>query len=542
MVPMTDGIELYCRIFLPGDGEPQPTIFFRTPYEADSYISSEGVFWSSNGFNVVLQDVRGRYKSQGEFNFFETAAIDSKDTMDWIGKQSWSNQKIFIYCLSSAGITQYLQPLLAHPYLKGQSIGVAGPSFYTTAFQNGALRVELVVIWSETYNTMDALKETIDHEALTSYWNTQIFDQWDQVDYPAFHYTGWYDVFQQPQLDAYMGYQYESSAPGTNFLLIGPGGHCGGSTNSEFAWPEADKFWSLRVDISQRMFVQLNKSDDLIEYKNALADISPVTYYILGPDTPDAIGNFWAYSDSYPPYETKPYELYLSSNSRLDRHPSATEGSTTYTFDPTNPVPTIGGDTLFITCGPRDQSSLNDRKDIISFTSDPFPDGLFMCGKLKVSLYVSSDAVDTDFTAKLVDVYPDNRNMLVQDGIIRMRWRDSQVTPSTMTSGTVYSITVDLWSMCYVLNANHKLRLDISSSNYPRFDVNPNTGLMLNQPSPNVTAQNTIYFGGSYPSKLIIDKPLNQSILIRNNSSGSTILLTLYINVCLMILILCLLS
>jgi len=265
------------------------------------------------------------------------------------------------------------------------------------------------------------------------------------------------------------------------------------------------------------MFVQLNKSESLTEFQDALIDISPVKYYILGPDLPDAIGNYWAESDTYPPYETKPFELFLSSNDRLEQSDTdTTSGTVTYSYDPADPVPTTGGNTIYsIPCGPRDQTPLYTRKDIVSFNSDPFPDGLFICGKLSVNLYVSSDAIDTDFTAKLVDVYPDpdNRNMLIQDGIIRMRWRDSRTTPSLMIIGTVYPITVDLWSICYVLNPGHALRLDISSSNYPRFDVNPNTGLPINETSVNVTATNNVYFGGTYPSKIIIDKPIDQSIL-----------------------------
>jgi len=237
-------------------------------------------------------------------------------------------------------------------------------------------------------------------------------------------------------------------------------------------------------------------------------------------------------------------------------------GEVQYIYDPANPVPTIGGNTLYsIPCGPRDQSSLYNRTDIISFISDPFPNGLFICGRLEVILHVSSNVSDTDFTAKLVDVLPDGRNILVQDGIIRMRWRDSETTPTIMAPGSVYKISVDLWSICYVFNYGHKLRLDISSSNYPRFSVNPNTGFLLNELSQNLTAENTIYCSDTQISKLIIDKPKNQSILssppimpepvpepvpvsvpVPTPQSETSSAMSLIINISLMVIILCLLS
>jgi len=261
------------------------------------------------------------------------------------------------------------------------------------------------------------------------------------------------------------------------------------------------------------MFTQLNKSNNLTELRIALHDVPQVLFYVLGPGLPGSIGNFWASSAVYPPFEVKPLDLYLSRQGTLQAVIPPQSGQATYLFDPANPVPTIGGNNLILPCGPLDQSSLYlQRRDIISFTTEKLNKAILICGQIDALLYVSSNATDTDFTAKLVDVFPDSRNMLVQDGIIRMRWRDGPTTPKLMTPGSVYEVIVDIWSVCYVFNPGHKIRLDISSSNAPRFSVNPNNGLLIDQNGPNVVAQNSIYVGFGFPSRLNLPLAINQTL------------------------------
>jgi putative CocE/NonD family hydrolase len=254
-----------------------------------------------------------------------------------------------------------------------------------------------------------------------------------------------------------------------------------------------------------KMFIQLNLT-------GSTSGIPTVSYYILGSNGIGSLGNIWDVSDTYPPRKSAPLELYLSAFETLEPSVSTLSGNFSYVYDPEDPVTTIGGNTYSSICGPQDQTPLYNRSDIISFTGEPFSDHLLICGRTSVVLYVSSNATDTDFTAKLVDVYPDGRNMLVQDGIIRMRWRDSLVTPTLMQNDTVYEVTIDLWSICYVFSFGHRMRLDISSSNFPRFSVNPNNGLMINETGPSFIAENTIYYGSEYPSRLIVTKPYDQTV------------------------------
>jgi len=183
---------------------------------------------------------------------------------------------------------------------------------------------------------------------------------------------------------------------------------------------------------------------------------------------------------------------------------SNVNGSITYTYDPADPVRTIGGPELFLPCGPRDQSDLEGRQDVITFTTPPFSQDTAILGDIESYIYVSSSAVDTDFTVKLTDVYPDGRSLLMADGVLRMKWRDSMETPSPINPGTVYRIRVHLWKTAYVLNAGHALRLAVSSSNNPRFAPNPNNGLPINEEGDNVIARNTLHYSAQYQSHVII--------------------------------------
>jgi len=240
-------------------------------------------------------------------------------------------------------------------------------------------------------------------------------------------------------------------------------------------------------------------------------NVSEITVYVMGADAhfyPDAPGNYWSTFTNWPSH--KPTNWYFYSNGKLSSAPpTSSTGSQSYVYDPRNPVPSMGGNNLFIACGPLDQRPVeqNNRTDVLTFTSDALSAPVALLGPIVATLYVSSDQVDTDFTVKLTDVYPfpNDNSRLIQDGMIRMRWRDYEPAKN-ITPGQVYEVNVTLWNTCYVYDQGHKIRVSISSSNYPRYSASPNNGWTLNSTvasaGPLNKATNTFYHNSKYASKI----------------------------------------
>jgi len=248
---------------------------------------------------------------------------------------------------------------------------------------------------------------------------------------------------------------------------------------------------------------------DLFSGKNIItAKVKDVTFYVMGSTDSgigDKNGNYWTTLEDWPDYT--PTKLFLQEGGALSFDSSTIgepDSTTSFIFDPTDPVPTEGGNNLELSCGPKDQRKVEKHPAVIIFTSGELTETLALTGPLDVMLYVSSNATDTDFTAKLTDVYPDNSSMLIQDGGIRMRWREYSVM-KLMEPGTVYEVRVSLWNTSYVFTPGHKIRLAISSSNYPRYSVNPNNGLPLTESGPNITAANKVHHSAdTYPSHIVL--------------------------------------
>jgi putative CocE/NonD family hydrolase len=219
---------------------------------------------------------------------------------------------------------------------------------------------------------------------------------------------------------------------------------------------------------------------------------------------PGAPGNLWRQAATWPPPSTAT-PAYLASDGTLSfQRPAAGAAPRSFTYDPSNPVPTRGGQNLTIPAGPMDQRPVENRPDVLLFTSPALDKPVEITGRVRAKLWVSSDAPDTDFTVKLTDVYPDGRSMLLLDGIRRMRFRNGFEKPELMKPGSVYPITVDLWSTSMIINKGHRIRIAVSSSNYPRFDANPNNGQPSWAGGPVRVAHNTVYLDASRPSQVIL--------------------------------------
>jgi predicted acyl esterase len=503
MVEMRDGVRLATDIYLPSDEFlPHGTLLIRTPYNKND-LRDTGNGWSKLGWPTMIQDMRGRYQSEGIDTVFRNAHTDGPDTLDWIADQSFCNGKIATFGGSALGINQYYMAGANPDFLAAQYIQVATPNLYEHGVQQGGqLRWSLVPRWLEGQNSLHMLDEYLAHENYTlDYWgNVSLEDKWQNVNVPAIHIGGWYDCFGQGTIDGFCGYQYHggNGARGKSKLIMGPWTHGGGVEQGELIYPD-----NAMDNFSFFMF-----SDMVEQYTmdngNHFDEWPAVMYYVMGDVTNNsAPGNEWLTNEKWP-VDHEAVSVYLTEDRGLSVDLSDSSSSFSYVYDPMNPVPTIGGQNLNIARGPYDQRVVEDRSDVIVFSTGVLSTPVWITGPVKARLFVSSDCVDTDFTVKLTDVYPDGRSMLITDGIVRMRNRNGYDHWEFMESGEIYEVEIDLWSTSYIFNEGHQIRVSVSSSNAPRFLPNPNTkeGWMKNQSY--TVAENSLYVGKNHPSQIIL--------------------------------------
>ena len=501
LVPMRDGINLATDVYLPSEEmSPHGCILIRTPYNKNGQNMGS---WADAGWPTIVQDMRGRYASEGVDTVFRNAHTDGPDTLEWISEQEWCNNKIATYGGSALGINQYYMAGANPPFLACQYIQVATPNLYKHAmFQGGEFRKYMVEEWLRGQGSLFVLPELIEHENYTlDYWtNTSLDDNWQDVNVPAIHIGGWYDCFAQGIIDGFMGYQYLGGrgARGLSKLIMGPWTHGFGLKQGELTYPE-----NAEPDFPFEMFVDMINQYTMGENFN-FDNWPAVSYYVMGDvDTIDAPGNEWRFADVWPipAYDT---EWYLHIDGSLSRDIIDSEFAAFFSYNPTDPVPTLGGQNLVLAKGPYDQTPIESRDDVLIFTSQVFDEPYEATGPIKARLYVSSNCPDTDFTVKLSDVYPDGRSMLITDGILRMRNRNGFDHWEFIEPGEVYEIEVDLWSSSYIWNEGHSIRVAVSSSNYPRFLNNPNTADAIYDNTTFNIANNIVYMSDEYPSCMIL--------------------------------------
>lgn len=272
----------------------------------------------------------------------------------------------------------------------------------------------------------------------------------------------------------------------------------------QYPWPLSSRS-SIATDLTLYLFLNQSGMPVPPELEARVQTAKAITFYIMGPAQP-TYGNYWTTLDSWPEYTPRAY--YLAPNRTLTTTPPTDINISprTYLYDPLNPVDTVGGPELLLPCGPYDQTDTLLRTDVVVFTSEPFVNATPIVGPIKAMLYVSTNRNDTDFTVKLMDRYPNGLSFLVADGIVRLRWRDGPVEPISAVPGQVYNITVDLWPTAYVFEPGHAITVAVSSSNYPRFSINRNSGYPIadQQDGPILQAANTVYLDASRPSHIIL--------------------------------------
>lgn len=505
MVAVRDGTRLATDVYLPGGKGPWPVILIRTPYGKNQFQRLAPPA-HQHGYALVAQDLRGRFDSQGDdalvfHNDGWGKRRDGHDCIEWIAGQSWCDGKVATWGASAMGITQNMLAPDAPKALKAQNVAVAFSNMYTqAAFQGGAFRKALTQGWLEGNKFGPKnLQTVIAHPMYDPLWaELNPESQAHRAHAPGLFLGGWYDIFLQGTVNSFLSIHQRGRPParGNCRLVIGPIAH---GNFDELTYPQSSK----RPPAGASAFRFLDHFVRGVD--NGAEKDKPVNYYVMGdPEDPDAPGNYWRAVDAWPP-PSKPVEVYFHVDGSLGLVPPAQpDGKLSYKYDPNNPVPTVGGQNLNMPKGPMDQRKIESRHDVLLFTSPVLEDPVEVTGRIYAKLYVSSDCPDTDFTVKLTDVYPDGRSMLLTDGILRARFRESFQRETFLQPGKVYELTVDLWSTSIVFNRGHRVRIAVSSSNAPRFDPNPNTGHPLRADRQTRVATNTLHLSKQHASHVIM--------------------------------------
>jgi len=411
----------------------------------------------------------------------------------------------------------YTDFIVDNPFIKG-AYATWGSAFgHETAYWGGAYVSGLIKKWlDELVMCPDSIgieKEVEQHEAYDSWWanleaDGPYGDHFPSDHIPAIHRAGWWDIFQQEMLNTYEGAVAEAdpAVRDSQWLFVEPLGHCEGSA-SDFGYPNytINDWFTMSVALFEG-----NMSDPVF------SRTSNLNFYVLGT-VPKFVakgtaitGNYWCSLKTWPTFVNTNY--YINSDGTLSTTKPSTGGQLSYKYDPNNPVPTDGGNNLLVhPCGPQDQTKqVESRADVLKFTTTTaLSQTMALCGHVTATIFVSSDQVDTDFYVSLTDVYPNGESVLIRYGALRMRWRDSDNTTSLMKPGQVYMVTVDMWSVAYIFDAGHMIRVLVTSSNSPQFAPNPNNGhLLADSDQPVYIANNTVYTGAaqaSYVTLPIVD-------------------------------------
>ena len=495
-VPMRDGVVLRANIFRPGAAARYPAILLRTPYGKGDAITPAYQSFVNHGYVVVVQDVRGRYASGGTFEPINQEIDDGDDTLNWIARQPWSDGGVGMYGGSYLGIAQWKAAMTGNPHLKAIFPYVSGDDDYRDRFYStgGAMKIGHRLLWfadnmraprfatpafatyvaaqpernadiAATGHRLDDWRVVADHPAYDAFWKAHsVREHLKDIHVPVYSVGGWYDNYVESDLDAFAMHRKHSA---DDRIMIGPWAHVFSATFTGANFGK-DSLVSLRPEQLRWFDRWLKNNDD-----PALIPAHPVRIFVMGI-------NRWRDEDEWPPARAHGVKFYLDSGGQLGNKPDPHSAADTYVYDPRNPAPTTGGavccNPRIFPWGPLDQRAVEKRRDVLVYSTTPLSSPIEVTGQIKVVLHVSSTAPDTDFTAKLVDVFPDGSARNLTDGILRMRYRDSLETPKLMTPGEDYKVTIDAGVTSNVFLAGHRIRLEISSSNFPRFDRNPNTG------------------------------------------------------------------
>ena len=537
---MRDGVVLPADIYRPAAEGKFPVLLERTPYDRRDF--EFGLKGAQRGFVVIIQDVRGRYASDGEFYTFVNEPNDGYDTVEWASALPYSNGKVGMFGGSYVGATQMLAAIAHPPHLAGICPVVTSSNYHDSwTYQGGAFEQWFNQSWSSGL-AQDTLNRTVKngtntvngmwtlplsmyslfpvneadgksaaklapyyldwlaHPNYDAYWKKiSIEEHFGDIQVPALHIPAWYDIFLGGSLKNYTEIRDHGGSDAARkgqHMLVAIGGHSGGGRKV------GDVDFGADAAFHEYLFK---------DAKNQFAG-KPVKIFVMG-------ANVWREEDDWPLARAKDTKYFLHSNGKansargngtLTTSAPGRENEDSYVYDPVKPVPTVGGplccDGQHWQPGPRDQRGVEAREDVLVYSTAPMTADMEVTGPVTLELWMKSSAADTDFTAKLVDVEPDGFARNLTEGILRARFRDSQKSPALITPGQIYKLKIDLWATSNVFKKGHVIRLEVSSSNFPRFDRNLNLGTMtyVGQETVGIAATNAILHDADHPSLLIL--------------------------------------
>jgi len=562
-IPMRDGCVLKADLYRPDGPEKLPVLLNRTPYDKSfphiTLNTLDVIRAARAGYNVVLQDCRGMFASQGTFRCFVDEARDGYDTIEFVARQPWADGRVGTFGASYMGATQWLAATQKPPSLKAMVPSITASDYHDGwVYQGGAFELFFSVSWlmislgltrlmreradspkaaeelGALMGSIDVMREQmellplrdfplfragapyffdwLEHPYYDDYWRAICIEEaHDKITVPALNVGGWHDIFMGGTICNYTGMRARGASAESRAgqrLLIGP-------------WHHAVPFSSLvgQVDYGFRSGpvaidydgIQLRWFDHWLKGKaNGVGTDAPARVFIMGV-------NQWRDEKEWPPPDAEMRRYFLHSRGKansaygdgaLASEAPGDEPPDSFLYNPLSPVPTMGGALCCysnsLVGGALDQAMVEHRADVLVYSTEPLAEDLEVVGPVSLTLYASSSAPDTDFTAKLVDVGPCGFARNLTDGIIRARVRESQSEPKLMVPGKVYEFKIDLWATANVFKAGHRVRLEVSSSNFPRFDRNPNTGHELFADSETRPALQSVMHERGFPSHLAL--------------------------------------
>ena len=537
-VPMRDGIKLSTTIHLPPGHGKVPVALVRTAY---SRTGARGKPFTDRGMALVVQDCRGRYDSEGEWYPFIHEAEDGFDTLEWIGQQPWCNGKVGMFGDSYLAATQFYTAPLQSPYLCALNPRfMAGDCWKRAYYCDGAFSLGLTWSWlcfeTNARTSEAALMPGLDvgavlrtlpivsldeasggpavtpyrdyvmHSSYDAHWRRlNVRDQLRDFRVPVFLIGGWYDYYAGETFANFVGLRQQALTPElreSHRVLMGPWTH---GINAGSVLGELD----FGADALAEGDATLRWLECLLHGKSP-ADFqrAPIRLFVMG-------ANVWRDEYEWPLARTRHVHYYLHAGGRLSMAPPGNEPPDHYTYDPANPAPTLGGNHSIgpynpglyelAKPGPYDQRPVEGREDVLVFTSEPLPEDTEVTGPVIVKLYAASSALDTDFVARLTDVYPDGRSINITEGIIRARFRENVWgKPKLLEPYKACEYVIDLQATSNLFKKGHGIRLHVTSSNFPLWDRNLNTG---NDPGTDVDmkiARQTVYHNSHFPSCIVL--------------------------------------
>jgi uncharacterized protein len=541
-IPMRDGVTLYADVYRPSRAGTFPVVVVRTPYGVQREnvgVHDRLIMLARMGYAVVNVDTRGRYESEGRWDPFRAEGLDGYDVIEWSARQPWSNGKVASQGGSYLGHVQWAALSEQPPSLVAAFPAVASTNLYANwithggafrlafNFGWGVVRMPYRIMQPQLYftgpnaapelryehllmhlplQTMDERafqqpvqhwRDWLAHESYDDYWKA-ISDEekFSRVQVPVMTQGGWFDIFLGGTIDGFVGVRRHGAnerARTLTRMVVGPWGHGPSRTFGDLDF--GDEAERALFDYERRWH-----DFHLKGIANGVDTDPPVQIFYMGV-------NRWRGEQDWPVPGTRETPWYLQQGGRLGPIAPTGESSTTYRYDPANPVPTTGGNNCCgapTIAGPVDQAPLDGREDIVRFTSDPLVEPVTIAGPVSMDLHAATDGRDTDWMIKLVDVHPDGKAYPMAEGILRARFREGLDRPQLLEPGRTYRYTIDMVGTAVVFQPGHRIRVDITSSNFPQFDRNLNTGDPLGTGTTPRVARQTIWHAADRPSAIVL--------------------------------------